>query len=89
MLSEKNVKLEARLLAIEYMIAHLNRTLTKLVGATPEMAEAARATFRKSLGTSSFPGLDPATSDLMAGELEEAFERLFETIREIEVAGRS
>lgn len=36
-----------------------------------------------------FPELDPAKADMAVGELEEAFERLFQTMKAIEAAGRS
>jgi hypothetical protein len=87
-MDERALKLEARLLAIEYMIAHLDKVLTQAIGATPEMAVTARTAFLQRLSEVAFARVHPAQSDLMAGELQEAFERLFEMMREVAAPGQ-
>lgn len=82
-MDEKGIRLEARLGAIEYMIAHLHKVLHGAIGATPEMTEDAIQQFEKSLENETFPALDPASSDLVAGEIQDAFRHLLGVIREV------
>lgn len=87
-MDETTIKLEARLAAIEHMIAHLSRAVTMLAGATPEMAAAARLRYVRSLETETFPELDPVESDLLAAEIRDAFDKLLQMMDEAEAARR-
>lgn len=76
----EKLQLEARLSAIEYMIGQLFKVTYGSIGATPEMIEASHKKFRNYLETMPTPTEDPAMSDLVAAEIQEAHERLLEII---------
>jgi hypothetical protein len=74
---EQALKLQARLVAIEYMIAHLVSHQYKVDGATPETIAQGHARLRGFAREWSFPELnDPAYSDLLASEIEAALDAL-------------
>lgn len=79
------IKIEARLLAIEYMIGHLHKMVYGLGGATAEQIAQSQAGFREQLKRETFsgPGIHPTQSDLAAGEVEEAFDNLLKIIAEM------
>jgi len=76
------VRLEARLGAIEYMIGQLFKSVYSITGATPEMIERSHQALRDYLRVMSIPMDDPAISDLSAGELQDAYEHLLGIIAE-------
>jgi hypothetical protein len=80
MLDEQAVKLEARLLALEYFAAESFRLIYGILGASPETIKLSHAHMHKHLQTAASPHSDPAISDLAAAELQEAFERLLDKI---------
>jgi hypothetical protein len=51
-------------------------------GATPRIIENKLDRFEKELQSETFSGLDPARSDLAAAEMQHAFGRLLDMIRE-------
>jgi hypothetical protein len=82
-MDEKAIKLEVRLGAIEYMIGQLFRMIYLSVGATPKIIEQSHEVLREHLRTTPMPPTDdPAISDLVAAEIQEAHERLLGIIAE-------
>jgi hypothetical protein len=79
-MDEKAIKLEARLGAIEYMLAELFKMVYLISGATPEMVESSHEKLREHLRTMAMPTTDPAISDLAAAEIQEAHEHLLKMI---------
>lgn len=72
MLSEETIKHEARLIALE----NLTMTLLAALVRTPDgMAELITGMLGR-MRAETFPGVDPAISDMMAAEIEAAHERL-------------
>jgi hypothetical protein len=76
----KAIKLEARLSALEHMLAELFRMFYVSIGTTPEAVERTHQQLREVLQTLTVPGADPAAADLAAGELQEAYEHLLKVI---------
>ncbi len=66
------VKLEARLLAIEYFIAEAFKMIYMLAGASQKEIEKSHERFRERLRTMRISADDPAIADLTAAELEGA-----------------
>jgi len=81
-MSEEKIKLTARLLAIEFAIRDLTVRLDQATGVTPEQVKARHARWRALLVQKGIPGLDSATSDLAAGEIEDAFAELARLIED-------
>ncbi|HZP70715.1 MAG TPA: hypothetical protein VFB29_12295 [Pseudolabrys sp.] len=79
-MDHKTLKLEARLGAIEYMIAELFKKTYAMNGTPLKQVRKDHEQFRKHLRRMSLPIPDPAMSDLTAGELMDAFENLMEKI---------
>lgn len=74
---EQVLKLEARLAAIEYLLAHVVSHQYRTDGATPEMIEQGHKRLRGFAREWTFPELsDPAFSDLLASEIEAALDKL-------------
>jgi hypothetical protein len=76
----KVIQLEARLAAMEYFIAEAFKLIYRLARASPDAIEAAHEELRQYLRTMDMPPSDPAISDLVASELEEAHTRLLTMI---------
>jgi hypothetical protein len=72
LMDEAKLKLEARLTAIEYLLSDLFVKWYAINGATNARIAEARADTANHLKTQTFPGVDPAMSDLFAAEFEEA-----------------
>ncbi len=66
------LKREMRLTAIEYLLCDLWSKYYGLIGATREQIETAHMKAIDRLKTETFSGLDAASSDLAASELEDA-----------------
>ncbi|HEY6023051.1 MAG TPA: hypothetical protein VIV34_02600 [Pseudolabrys sp.] len=79
-MDRKAIKLEARLGAIEYMIAELFKKFYAMSETPLKDVRKDHNLLRKFLHKMSLPIPDPALSDLTAGELMDAFERLLEKI---------
>ncbi len=75
------IKLETRLLAIEYFIAEAFKMIYMLSGASQKVIEQSHERFRERLRTMRIPTDDPAIADLAAGELEEACIKLLKKIQ--------
>lgn len=71
-MSEKEVKIEARLATVEYMLQRLYFITYAANGVTSEQIEKAHASLREQHLTQTFPSDDPAISALASGETEEA-----------------
>jgi hypothetical protein len=71
---------------LKYAIAHLYRANYRRIGATQEQIEASHDKLRKYLQTMKMPSDDPAINDLLAGEMQEAFDRLLTQIARVAAA---
>ncbi len=81
-MDQEAIKLEARLGAIEYMVGQLFKISYGLANVTPEMIEKSHETFREKLRMLPVPDNDPAISDLVAQEMQDAHEHLLGIIEE-------
>jgi hypothetical protein len=81
-MDEKAIRLEARLGAIEYMVGQLFKMVYLSTGVTPKMVEESHERLREHLRTMATPGNNPAISDVVAAEIQEAHERLLGIIAE-------
>ena len=79
-MDKKAFKLAARLSAIEYMIADLFKKIYAINGTSNKEVAKEHELLRKHLRKMSLPIPDPAMSDLTAGEMMDAFEKLMEKI---------
>jgi methylphosphotriester-DNA--protein-cysteine methyltransferase len=79
-MDERAIRLEARLDAIEHMLAHLHQAFYAYVGVTPEAIQAAHTAFLEKLRLDFVAGADPAKSDLTMQELEIAYSALLARI---------
>ena len=79
-MDKKAFKLAARLSAIEYMIADLFTKIYAINGTSYKDVTRDHDLLRKHLRKMSLPIPDPAMSDLTAGEMMDAFEKLMEKI---------
>jgi hypothetical protein len=80
MIDEKELKAQARLIAIEHMIANQQVMIYRLAGMTPAAIADTHEKALKMLREQTFPGGDPAQSDLWAAEIETAFASLLSEI---------
>jgi hypothetical protein len=80
-MEEATIKLHAQILAIEYFLAEAFRMIYGLARFSQEEIEASHRELRDVLRTLRVPSDDPAISDLIAAELEEAHTRLLGMIR--------
>ena len=88
-MTEQEMKLEARLLAIEYMVAHAYRLMHRMFGSTPEMVRDTHKKARDMLAMQTIPGIDPAQSDLWTEEIQHNVERMLLEIEEMLGLARS
>jgi hypothetical protein len=82
-MTEQELKAEARLMAIEYMITNVYVLLHRVFRSTPEMIRQSHEGARSMLGQMTIPGLDPAQSDLASAEIQAAVEKLIVAIEEM------
>jgi hypothetical protein len=75
-LDPDNVKLHARISALEYFTAEAFRMIYEMLGVSLEQIEASHQRLKEHLRTMKIPGADPAISDMAASEIEEAHTRL-------------
>lgn len=80
-MDRKAIRLEARLGAIEYMVAELFKKYYAMSDTPYKQVEKDHEFLRKYLRKTSLPIPAPALSDLTAGEMMDAFERLMEKIK--------
>ena len=74
------IKAEVRLIALEYLVANL---FAVALVSQPDRLKSFEDTIRGRFANQTIPGIDPAMSDMMAAELEDAVERLVEMIKGI------
>jgi hypothetical protein len=80
--NEQEIKLEARLLVIEYFLADNFRITYGLLGVSAEAIKQSHDKMREHVLTLRPSSSDPALSDLAAGEFQEAFGRMLDKIAE-------
>jgi hypothetical protein len=88
-MDEAAIKLETRLFAIEHLLANVFKIAYRLSGASEAEIQATHAKLRASLKTESIPGLDAASSDLWAAEIEEAVDALLTLINDVRSEGKA
>lgn len=74
------MQLEARLIAIEYLLQHLFKVTYRLAGLGTEHVAKSHQSIRETLEKETFPELDPAMSDFAAAEISQEVERLLNGI---------
>jgi hypothetical protein len=79
-MDRKEIKLAARLGAIEYMIAELFKKIYAMSDTHYKDVEKEHEFLRKYLRKMTLSISDPVLSDLTAGEMMDAFEKLLENI---------
>jgi hypothetical protein len=79
-MDKKTIRLQARLGAIEYMIAELFKKVYEMNDVPLRDVRRDHEFLRKYLQKMTLQIPDPALSDLTAGEMMDAFERLMEKI---------
>lgn len=85
-MNEDDLKLEARLTAIEYLLSDLWAKWYAANGATNERVAKAHKDCLERLHLEGFPGMDPALGDAFSAELEDAVAAILSMQREM-VAG--
>jgi hypothetical protein len=75
-MTEQELKAEARLMAIEYMVTNAYVLLHRVFRSTPEMIRQTHEQARTMLQQMTIPGVDPAQSDLASAEIQAAVEKL-------------
>ena len=83
MIPVKELELEMRLSAIEYLLSHIYAGIHVASGATMEKVQLGHSETLDNLRRKPLTGFDPATSDLVSGELENAVARLLDMQREM------
>jgi hypothetical protein len=81
-MDEATIKIEARLAAIEHMLVNSFAILYRATGTSPDVIKIIHENARSTLSQTTFPGLDPAQSDLAAGEIQDAVDGLIQMIEE-------
>jgi len=79
MLTESELRLEARLTAIEQLLAKVTAGL--FVRFTREQFELAMATYSDALEETTIPGMDPAMADVFAAQFRDEMLRLIAAVR--------
>ena len=79
MLTEKELRLEARLTAIEQLLAKV--TAGMFVRFSREQFEQAMATYSETLERTTVPGMDPALADVFAAQFRDEMLRLIRAVR--------
>jgi hypothetical protein len=72
----QELNLQARLAAIEYMLANLYRLVHGVAGSTPEQIQSNHEQARETLRRVTIPGADPAQSDEFVAEVQAAVENI-------------
>jgi hypothetical protein len=78
---EKIVRDEMRLSAIEFLLCRFVAVMAIAAGKTDQDLDHWRTEMQETLQKQTFSGLDPATSDAAAAELEAAVDALFELLK--------
>jgi hypothetical protein len=82
-MTEEELKLQARLAAIEYMVANLYHRWHRLLGSTPEQIRLTHEKAREMWSRQTIPDVDPAQADMMAGEVQAAVEDILTLIEQM------
>jgi hypothetical protein len=82
-ISESEIKLDARLFAVEHMLGNLYVHFYKAIRVSDAEVAAAHEKLLESMRTDSLGLSDPALNDLWASELHDAVERIVRLIEEL------
>ncbi len=86
-MDEKDIRLEARFQALEYLVCNLHVHAFKQASDPSALAEERATTLREYAREFTVPGVDAAFSDMASAELNDALERLLGMIAEMMAAG--
>lgn len=81
-IDQRGLELEARLAVLEMMLTTFVRALYGFARYTPDQVAATHERFRKAAEKWTFPGTDPALSDLAAAAFQDELERLLAMVAE-------
>jgi hypothetical protein len=81
-MDEDEIKLETRLIAVEYLLVQLYCLIYDAAGVSNASMETAHEGTLAGLELQTFQGADPALGDLWAAELRDAVSRLLSDISE-------
>lgn len=87
-MTEDEVKLQARLFAIEYMLANAFMFLHRIARSSSDDILEAHRQVREMLHWETLPGIDPVQADMMLGEIQEAVEKILASIEELTGAAK-
>jgi hypothetical protein len=87
-MTEQELKLQARLFAMEYVIANLSVFLHRFNRSTAERIWAVHDAAKQLLSQQTIAGTDPVQSDQMTDEIQIAVERILSSIEEMAGADR-
>jgi hypothetical protein len=79
-LDPEKLQLEARLQALEYLLAEAFKLLYLATGVSHDAISASHEELREAMRTMAIPTSDPAAADLLAGEMQDATSRLLRMI---------
>lgn len=86
-MDEDRLAIEARLIALEYLLPHVAKIALLAVGATTEHIAGIRRRANELWAAETFPDGGPAMSDHMAAEIQEAIDDLLaEVERQVKAA---
>lgn len=87
-MDEKALQLEARLAAIEFMVAHLYNMFHLIIRSSPEQRTASEDILRRQFAELTIPGTDPAISDVASSDIEHHVLQLLEIAQSLAAKGR-
>lgn len=76
MTDKRNIDLELRLAAIEYVVAEIGKIVLCVAGITPEQTKQMREAAREKLLNDPFPGTDPVIADHVGAEFADRVDAL-------------
>ena len=85
-MQENEIKLHARLAALEYVLIQVAKTAYLTAGLNEDHFRMMRENARAKLNEETFPGIDPSLSDHIADEIATEVESLFSAIEEVAAA---
>jgi hypothetical protein len=87
-MTEAELKMEARLLAIEYLVGNLYVLMFRMNRKGLNDISAAHQILRQQMSRETIPGADPVQADQMLAEMQTAVERILASIEEMAAAAQ-
>jgi len=88
-MNREDIEAEARLMAIEYQVCHVYNMVLKMIGVSESEVRRAEETGIQAMDRQPMGFRDPAMSDHMLGEFQDALSRLQEEARLMRLALKS